>query len=187
MLPRLRRSRPRRFAGPLALAGALGALFSAGAAHAQVSILSNVQSTNGTLFSYSYSVTNPSTSGTDFPIITLAAPPFAGGVTNLVAPTGFQISFDPGTSAGGLVSFLEDTQTFSSTPAVFSFDSAFAPTVSQYQAVGFDSSGNGIMSGGSVLTPVPEASTLVSLGAGLVMLTFVAARRRRSAVSTIHA
>ena len=177
MLPR-----QRRLAGPLALAGALGVLFSAGAARAQVSILSNVQTTNGTLFNYSYSVTNSSLTGQDFPVITFAAPSLAGGLTNLTAPTGFQISFDPGVPGGGLVSFLENSQMFSGTPAVFSFSSAFAPTVLPFQAVGFDVNGNGITASGTVLAPqpVPEASTMVSLGAGVLLLTFCAVRRRRT-------
>lgn len=174
--------RPRRLTGTLVLAGALGALFSGGAARAQVSILSNVQTTNGTLFNYSYSVTNSSMTGQDFPVITFAAPSLAGGLTSLLAPTGFKISFDPGVPGGGLVSFLEDSQMFSSTPAVFSFTSAFGPTVLPFQAVGFDSSGNGITSSGTVLAPqpVPEASTMVSLGAGVLLLTFCAVRRRRA-------
>ncbi len=179
---------PRRLAGPLALAGALGALFSAGAARAQVSILSNVQTTNGTLFNYSYSVTNASLTGQDFPVITFAAPSLAGGLTNLSAPTGFQISFDPGVPGGGLVSFLEDSQMFSSTPAVFSFTSAFAPTLTPFQAVGFDAAGNSITSSGTVSAPapVPEASTLVSLAAGVLLLTFCAVRRRRAVCISTH-
>ena len=175
MLPR-----PRRLAGSLALAGALGVLFSAGAARAQVGIASGVQTTNGTLFNYSYSVTNLSTSGQDFPVITFAAPSTPGGLTNLMAPTGFQISFDPGVPGGGLVSFLEDSKSFSSTPAVFSFTSTFAPTLSPFQAIGFDAVGNSITSSGTVFAPVPEASTMVSLGAGVLLLTFCAVRRRRA-------
>ena len=173
---------PRRLAGPLALVGALGALFSAGAARAQVSIASTVNLTNGTLFNYSYSVTNTSLTNQDFPVITFAAPSLAGGLTNLSAPTGFKISFDPGVPGGGLVSFLEDSQMFSSMPAVFSFSSAFAPILSPFQAVGFDAAGNSITSSGTVLapTPVPEASTLVSLGAGVLLLTLSVARRRRA-------
>lgn len=180
MLPR-----PCRLASALALAGALDALFSAGAARAQVNIISNVQTASGSLFNYSYSVTNSSLSGQDFPVITLAAPGLPDGLTSLMAPTGFKISFDPGQGGGGLVSFLEDSQMFSSTPAVFSFNSAFAPTVSQFQAVGFDNNGNGITAAGTVLTPapVPEASTLISLGAGVLLLTFSVVRRRRPAPS----
>ena len=175
MLPR-----PRRLADTLVLAGALGVLFSAGAARAQLGIASNVQTKNGTLFNYSYSVTNSSTSGQDFPVISFAAPSQAGGLTNLTAPMGFQIAFDPGVPGGGLVSFLEDSQTFSSTPAVFSFDSTYGPTLAQFQAVGLDSVGNSITSSGTVLAPVPEAGTMVSLGAGLLLLCFCAVRRRRA-------
>lgn len=183
MLPR-----PRRLAGPLALAGALGALFSAGAARAQVSIMSTVNMTNGTLFNYSYSVTNASLTGQDFPVITLSAPSVADGLTGLTAPSGFKISFDPGAPGGGLVSFLEDSQMFSSTPAVFSFSSAFAPTLSPFQAVGFDATGNSITSSGTVSapTPVPEASTLVSLGAGVLLLTLSVVRRRRAVRTGTH-
>lgn len=168
------------------LAGALGALFSAGAARAQVNIISNVQTANGTLFNYSYSVTNSSLSGQDFPVITFSAPSQADGLMNLMAPRGFQISFDPGVPGGGLVSFLEDSQMFSSAPAVFTFSSAFGPTASQFQAVGFDSSGAGITSTGTVLAPVPEANTLISLGAGVLLLTLCAMRRRRAACSGVR-
>ncbi len=175
MLPR-----PRRLAGPLALAGALGVLFSAGAARAQVSILSSVQTANGTLFNYTYSVTNSSASGQDFYAISMPAPSLPGGVTGLTAPTGFQINFDPGVPGGGLVTFLEDSQTFSSTPAVFSFSSPFAPALVQYGAVGVDTSGNTLSASGAAFAPVPEASTMVSLGAGVLLLTFCAVRRRRA-------
>ena len=176
MLPR-----PLRLAGSLVLAGALGVLFSAGAARAQVSILSNVQTTDGTLFNYSYSVTNASLTQ-DFYAINIAAPSLAGGLTSLSAPTGFKIAFDPGVPGGGLVTFLEDSQTFSSTPAVFSFSSAFGPTVTQFGAVGIDGSGNSLTASGTVIAPqpVPEASTLVSLGAGVLLLTFSVVRRRRA-------
>ncbi len=182
MLPR-----PRRLAGSLVLAGALGVLFSAGAARAQVSILSNVQTTTGALFNYSYSVTNASLTQ-DFYAINIAAPSLPGGLTDLMAPTGFKIAFDPNVPGGGLVTFLEDTQMFSSTPAVFSFDSAFGPTVAQFGADGIDGSGNSITSSGAVLAPqpVPEASTLVSLGAGVLLLTFCAVRRRRAVRISTH-
>lgn len=188
MLPRPRRLAGSLFAGPLVLAGALGVLFSPGAARAQLSILSNVQTTNGTLFNYSYSVTNASLTGQDFPVITFAAPSTPGGLMSLMAPAGFQISFDPGVPGGGLVSFLEDSQVFSTTPAVFSFSSTFAPTVLPFQAVGLDSMGNGLTASGTVLAPqpVPEASTLVSLGAGVLLLTFCAVRRRRAVRASIR-
>ncbi len=190
MLPRPRRSRPSRFAGAFALAGTLGVLFSAGAAHAQaqVSIVPTVTITGG-LYNYSYTVTNFTDTSLGFVNLD-TLPTVDGAITNLSAPTGFEIS--PFDSTDGIVTFLPgfgtDAQEFSpgSTISGFSFSSAFGPG-----AVSFDTQDvNGVNPiNGTTIGPnaaVPEASTLVSLGAGLALLTFVAVRRRRS-TATIHA
>ncbi len=189
MLPR-----PRRLAGPLALAGALGALFSAGAARAQVTVVPTVTST-GALFTYSYSVTN--SSATDLAIVNIDnLPQVSSAVTNLVAPAGFQITFDPGNGSMpgfGIVSFLPvlgSAQGFTagSTISGFSFNSAFTPGTVPFDTL--DNNGtpfNGTTRGPSAgPAPVPEVSALVSLGTGLLMLTFCAARRRRAACSGTH-
>ena len=171
MLPR-----PRRLAGPLALAGALGALFSAGAARAQVTVVP-VVTPNGALFNYSYSVTDFNT--TDLAIVNInGLPQVPSAATNLMAPAGFQISFDPGV---GIVSFLGDFMPGTSVSG-FSFDSTFAPGTAAFDA----EDNSGLMSNGTTLAPVPEASTLVSLGAGVLLLTFCAVRRRRAVRSGTH-
>ena len=175
MLPR-----PRRLAGSLALTGALCVFFSAGAARAQLTVDPTVTQV-GALFNYSYTVTN--LTAQDFPVITLNVPGQPGAVADLTAPTGFQITFDPGLGTGpGLVSFLEDTQVFTATPTLpFSFSSAFGPATSQFEAV----DGNtGISTFGPTMTPsapVPEASTLVPFAAGVLLLTIYGARRRSAA------
>ncbi len=178
---------PRRLAGPLALAGALGALFSAGAARAQVTIVPTV-TPNGALFNYSYSVTN--STANDVLIVNLNnLPMVSGALTDLAAPMGFQTTFDPGNSNSsfGIASFLGDF-TPGSTTTGFSFSSAFGPGT-----VGFDTLDNngtplsGTTQGPSLgpgVAPVPEPSTLISLGAGVLLLTFCAARRRRTARSS---
>ena len=171
MLPR-----PRRLAVPLALAGALGALFSAGAARAQVTLMPTI-TPNGALFNYSYSVTD--FNATDLAIVNINSLPMVpSAATNLMAPVGFMISFDPGV---GIVSFLGDFMP--GTPVSgFSFDSTFGPGTVNFDA----EDNNGVMSTGTTLAPVPEASTLVSLGAGVLLLSFCAMRRRRAVRSGTH-
>ncbi len=177
MLPR-----PRRLAGPLALAGAFGLLFSAGAAHAQlqVTVVPTV-TPDGALFDYSYSITN--FTANDLFIVNLNNLPMVpGALTNLTAPAGFLISpYDPGV---GIESFLADSQDFTagSTISGFSFSSPFGPGT-----VPFDSEDiAGGMFTGTTLAPVPEASTLFSLGAGVLLLTFSVVRRRRAARSQVR-
>ena len=177
MLPR-----PRRLAGPLALVGVLGALFSAGAARAQlqVTVVPTV-TRSGALFNYSYSITN--FTPTDLFIVDLNnLPKVPGALTNLTAPTGFQISpYDPGV---GIESFVADSQDF--TPGVpvsgFSFSSIFGPGTIPFDAQDL----NGSMFNGTTLAPVPEASTLISLGAGVLLLTFSVVRRRRAARAAVR-
>ena len=171
---------PRRLAGPLALAGALGALFFAGSARAQVVITPTVTQT-GALYSYSYSITN--LAATDLAFVNLDGLPMdPSTATNLMAPAGYQTVF-----SDGIVTFLpglDNGSTFGagSTVSGFSFDSAFAPS-----AVAFDTSdiNNGTTTGTTIgpAAAVPEASTLVSLGIGLSVLAFAAVRRRRTASS----
>ena len=173
MLPR-----PHRLAVPLALAGVLGILFSAGAARAQLTVDPTV-TPSGALFDYSYTVTNLMTD--DFPVITLSVPAQPDGITNLVAPAGFTIGpFDSGL---GLVSFSEDSQVFTATPVgPFTFSSAFGPVASQFQALDASTGGTVV---GSTMTPgvpaVPEASTLIPFAAGTLLLTIYGARRRSAA------
>lgn len=175
MLPR-----PHRLAAPLALAGALGTFFAAGSARAQV-LVSPTFTFTGSAYHYSYAVTNLSSD--DLPIIDLNGLPLdPTAATNLSAPTGYQISFDPGVGILSFLPGLANGQTFGagSTVSDFSFDSAFAPA-----AVSFDTTGDPTSPAGTTLgpagAPVPEASTFVSLGIGLSLLAFAVVRRRRSA------
>lgn len=177
---------PRRFVGALALAGALGALLLSGSAQAQVTVAPTVTSV-GSVFNYSYSVTNLSANELFF--IDFVSPTQPDALTNLMAPDGFQIAFTPDQ---GLFTFLpSDPATttpgsFSPGSVVsgFSFDSTFAPTSTTFS--GIDSSGGTFT--GTTLTPnaapVPEAGTLVSLGIGLLFLGG-AVLRRRTAVKAL--
>ncbi len=174
MLPRLRLP---RIAAPLAAAGALSALLLTGTAHAQVLVTPTV-TTAGSLFNYSYSITNL-TMADVFVINLNGLPQVDGAITNLTAPTGFQFApYDPG---AGIASFLADTASFTpgSTIDGFSFSSMFAPSTVTFDTVGADGPTTGTTL--APTAPVPEASTLVSLGAGLLLLTaFTAVRRRRT-------
>lgn len=182
MLPRLR---SRRIAAPLAAAAALGALLLTGPAHAQVLVTPTVTNT-GSLFNYSYSVTNL-TAFDVFAINLNGLPLMDGAITNLTAPTGFKFSpYDP---RAGIATFLADSANFTpgSTIGGFSFSSAFAPSTVMFDTVGAEDPITGIPATGTTLgpvAPVPEASTLVSLGAGLLLLTaFTAVRRRRTVLA----
>lgn len=168
----------RRLAGPLALAGALGALFSAGSARAQV-LLTPTVTPMGSLFNYSYSVTNLTTA--DLAVINingLVLDPATA--TNLMSPAGYQITFDPNLGIASFLPGLDNASTFGPGSVVsgFSFDSAFAPSTVTFDTL----DANNGMTAGTTVGPaaVPEASTLVSLGAGLSVLAFIAVRRRRA-------
>ncbi len=178
MLPRLR-----RFAAPLALAGAFGAFFSAGSARAQmlqVSVLPTITQA-GSLFTYNYSITNFTPA--DLTIVNISGLPLeADTATNLMAPAGFQTTFDPGV---GIMSFsptLNSTQAFSagSTISGFSFSSIFSPSTVSFDTLDVDGNTSTGTTLGPAGAPVPEASTFVSLGIGLSALTFIAVRRRRT-------
>ncbi len=180
MLPR-----PRRLAAPLALAGAFGAFFSAGSARAQLQVVvAPTVTQTGSLFTYNYSITNFTSA--DLAIVNISGlPQESDTATNLTAPDGFQTTFDPGV---GILSFsptLTSTQAFSagSTVSGFSFDSVFSPSTVSFDTLDV----NGATSAGTTLgpggAPVPEASTLVSLGLGLSVLALVAVRRRRAAAT----
>jgi len=167
-------------ANSVALAGALCALLSSGAAHAQgtVSVTPTVTN-NGTLFLYSYSVTNATSN--ELAIVSFASL-VGSDVTNTAAPTGFFTSYDSG---NGLISFAPDqsgTGTFApnSTVSGFTFNSPFAATPVQFSAL--DTSGNTIT--GTTLAPAPEPGALVTLTAGAFVLGLCAVRaRRRASVS----
>lgn len=181
MLPRPRRYLRHRTLAGLTLIGALGA-FSAGAAHAQsqVAVAPTVTRSAG-VYTYSYTVTNFTT--TDLLIVNLDNLPLVpGALYNFSAPTGFQIGAVPYDSGIGIVSFLADASVF--TPGVsvsgFTFSSLYAPATVPFDTIDTSFSAvTGTTQGPSIApAAVPEASTLVSVGAGLLALTFLAVRRR---------
>jgi hypothetical protein len=163
----------------LALAGALCVLVLFGvAARAQVSV-SPTLGFDGTLYSYSYSVANPT--ALDLALVSVGVLSQPNAVLNPTAPAGFLISFDPGV---GLVSFLEDLdpatpQTFAAGTTVsgFTFQSPFSPSLSRFEAL--DLAGNTFT--GPTLGPnaIPEPSTLLLGLAVLPGLFFLPRRLRR--------
>ncbi|MGI4788643.1 MAG: PEP-CTERM sorting domain-containing protein [Janthinobacterium lividum] len=173
-----------RLAGPLALAGAFGILFSAGAARAQFQVVVAPTTTfNGSLYHYSYSVTNFTPD--DLYVINLNGLPLVpGALTDFSAPDGYEIT-NPYDSGVGIESFLADN-TFASGSVVsgFSFDSLYAPAPIMFDTVSSGTASYTGMTIGPAGAPVPEASTLISLGTGLLVLTFAVVRRRRMAVAT---
>ncbi len=178
MLPR-----SRRLAVPLALAGVLGAFFSAGSARAQLQVVVLPTATfTGSSFHYSYSITN--FTADDLYVVNLNGLPLVpGALSNFSAPTGYEIT-NPYDSGVGIESFLADASFApGTTVSGFSFDSIFAPSTVAFDTV---SSGTATYTGttlGPAGAPVPEASTLVSLGMGLSVLAFAVVRRRRAATA----
>ncbi len=189
MLPRPRRLRPRRLAGACALAGTVGILFSAGAAYAQVQVtVAPTVTVNGGLYNYSYTVTN--FTATELALVNLNNLPLVpGALFDFSAPAGFQFGSIPYDSTVGIETFLPDSSAnpgmfaSGSTISGFSFSSAFGPGAVSFDTQDINGANpvNGMTIGPNAA--VPEASTLVSLGAGLALLTFVAVRRRRSIAS----
>ena len=177
MLPR-----PRRLAAPLAAAGALGILLAAGSARAQVFVTSTATFT-GSAFHYIYTVTN--TSPDDLFVVNLnGLPSVQGALFNFTAPNGFtETNYDYNV---GIESFqANDSFASGSTTSGFSFDSAFAPSAVAFDTVSGAATPYTGMTLGPAGAPVPEASTLVSLGMGLSVLAFAVVRRRRAVA--VHA
>ena len=108
-------------------------------------------------YEYAYTITN-NTPDDPF-LIDIPVPEDPSAVTNLMAPAGFTSAFDPGL---GLVSFLEDTSFFTSTPqSGFSFDSPDAPGLATFQATVLSSSTFDLYTiSGSTTAPVPEPAFL---------------------------
>ncbi len=106
--------------------------------------------TVGALFKYSYSISN--TGSDDSFLIDI---PVSGPILSLTAPAGFKTAFDSGLD---LVSFLEDTSMFGSTPrSGFFFESPFAPSPVQFQATLLsNTTGNLYTLSGPTSAPVPE-------------------------------
>lgn len=169
---------------PLHLVACAAGSLLGGSAHAQVDVNANVAFDLGSgLYTYSYSVVN---NGPLFDLAIINVPVAQNSsLMSLLAPLGFDISFDPGV---GLVSFFEDadpgtTPAFapSSTRGLFSFTSAVGPATVTFDAL--DAGGNTFT--GLTRSPVPEPGTLMLLGAALLP-AFSARRRRPSPAQPTH-
>ena len=161
----------RRLAGLVACA-----LVALTTARAQLSIQSTVAPSGG-MFHYNYKVSN--FTDQDVAIVTLSGL-FSSNLTvqNLTAPSGFVTSFDTNL---GLLSFIEDTQTFSAGGVFgfFQFDSPFAPGTGSYSALditGTSLDGITIVPVAATSSAVPEPSTYALFGA--VALTGLVFKRR---------
>ena len=176
----------RRLAGPLALAGVIAALLSASTAQADVIVTPSLTS-SGTLFNYSYSVSNHT--DTELAVINLAIPTQPDALTNLVAPDGFQIAYTPNE---GFVSFLEGSdpatlKTFApgSTISGFSFSSLFGPGPVAFDTLDIAGNAtNGTTTGPAAPGAVPEPGTLASFGIGGLLLAAAVLRRRQTQSGT---
>src|SRR5215467_13093227 len=95
-------------------------IIASGIVHADIIVTANV-TPNGGLFQYDYSIANQTAD--DLPVLDIAVTPHIT-IGDLTAPTGFETAYDSGL---GLVSFLENTASFGSTPlSGFMFDSSVA-------------------------------------------------------------
>ncbi len=126
------------------------------AAAAEVVVAPTVTPISGG-FEYAYTITNNTPDDSFLVDIPVPADPLA--ITNLTAPSGFKAAFDSGL---GLVSFLEDTSFFTSTPqSGFFFDRPEGPGQVTFQAtvVNLDS-GDLYTVSGATTAPVPEPAYL---------------------------
>ncbi len=183
----------------LGLGGAICAFLAPGIAHGQALVVSpTVSPFNGVFYHYSYSVTNDTTQGYDYPVITLGVPSQSSAIQNLFAPSGFNAYFD---SVQGTLDFAEGAQAFApgATVSGFQFDSPFAPAAASWTALAVDAAGlvvtdpngNPVQFQGPTLAPsapVPEASTAIPFILAIVPgLIFFGLRRRRSAAASAGA
>ena len=108
-------------------------------------------------YEYAYIITN-NTADDPF-IIDIPVPADPMAVFDLTAPSGFTSAFDSGL---GLVSFLENTSDFTSTPqGGFFFDSPDAPGAVMFQATVLSATTGGLYTiSGPTLAPVPEPAYL---------------------------
>jgi hypothetical protein len=144
---------------------------------ATITVTPDVTLSNG-LYHYAYSITNNTPDDAFLIDIPVAASP--SSIENLTAPSGFMAAFDSGL---GLVSFLENSSVFSSTPeSGFSFDSLEGPGSVLFEASVFSNSTSLIYTvSGATLAPVPEPRWLPALGllAPLCLLVFGRGRQAR--------
>jgi hypothetical protein len=137
-------------------------------------------------FNYSYTISETLTDSTGDDVFLIDIPVVAdpSAVTNRMTPAGFRSAFDSGL---GLVSFIEDTSSFSSTPqGGFSFDSPFAPGSVTFAAQVLSLTTGGIYTDSGLTTsaaPAPEPSYL-GLFVCLAPAIFVYRRFRRTHQAT---
>jgi hypothetical protein len=137
-------------------------LFASVLTHAAViTVNPTVTSIAGGMYQYAYSI---SYTGTDDAfLIDISVPKDPAAITNLTVPSGFTDQFD---SVNGLVSFVENSSTFTATPTSgFLFDSPDSPGAASFTASLYDSNFNIYTISGSTLAPVvtPEPSSLYLL------------------------
>ena len=133
-------------------------ILASGMANADAVTVTSTVTPIGGLFQYDFSIANGTLD--DLPVLDITVTP---GITieDLTAPSGFQTAYDSGL---GLVSFLENTASFGSTPlSGFKFDSSLAPNTSTFTATlldltTFDAS---TMSGNTQGPVVPEPGMLM--------------------------
>jgi hypothetical protein len=108
-------------------------------------------------YEYAYTITN-NTPDDPF-IIDIPVPADPTAISNLTAPAGFTSAFDSGL---GLVSFLADTNNFTSTPqSGFFFDSPDAPGSVMFQATVLSASTGDLYTiSGPTTAPVPEPASI---------------------------
>lgn len=127
--------------------------------------------TIGPLFQYDYTVTN--NSGDDLEVLDIAVPP-GTAITGLTATAGFDDAYDP---ILGLVSFLENTSTFGTTPiSGFIFDSLLPPGPTTFNGTLLDANFNVVTIAGFTTGPVaaatPEPGYLLLLAFGVPLFLY---------------
>ena len=129
------------------------------------------------LYHYDYSITN--TSPDDLFDVDIHVAPGPGVVSNVNTPGGFTSLYDSGL---GLVAFTEDTALFTAAPlSGFTYDSAFAPVFSTFDANFAPLAGGITTTSGSTLAAVPEPGSVALFVSMSAMAGFAARRKRRRA------
>jgi hypothetical protein len=132
------------------------------------------------LYHYDYSISNTSASDLFDLDINVPTDAVAGTqvIRNLSAPVGFQSADD---SVLGLVSFLEDTSSFTATPQDgFVFDSPFGPNNAVFTANLAPAAGGITTLTGQTLAPAtPEPGSMAVLGALAASGIFAVRRKSR--------
>jgi hypothetical protein len=146
--------------------------------HADPIVVSATVTQSGSIYTYDYTVTdNLPPADNDVFLIDVSVPAVPGSVYGLAAPDGFKIVFDSGL---GLLSFLEDTNSFNSTPVGgFMFMSLGAPGPTKFEASVLNSAYDlstmdgatvGPGSAGTDPPPVPEPGTMLLTASGFSLV-----------------